>query len=62
MYFYAVFEIRNMLFLKLFEVISGQKNPKNSVKIRIFKGSFKKSCFESKKPKSSPLLDINILF
>jgi hypothetical protein len=27
---------RNMLFLKMFAMISGQKNPKNRVEIRIF--------------------------
>jgi hypothetical protein len=34
-----------MLFLNFFEVTSGQNNPKNSVKKRLCKGSFKKSCF-----------------
>jgi len=33
-----------MLFLNVFEVNSGQNNPKNSVKIRLFKGRIKKSC------------------
>jgi len=28
-----------------FEVISGQKNPKNLVKIRLFIGRYKKSCY-----------------
>jgi hypothetical protein len=39
---------QNMLFLKFFELISGQKNPKNSDKIFLFKGRFKKSCFGPK--------------
>jgi hypothetical protein len=36
------------LFLEMYVVISGQKNPKKRVKKRLFKGSFKKSCFGSK--------------
>jgi len=36
---------RNMLLLNFFELISSQNNPKNSVKIRLFIGRFKKSCF-----------------
>jgi hypothetical protein len=39
---------RDMLFLNLFELKSAQKNPKISVKIRLFKGRFKKSCFGPK--------------
>jgi hypothetical protein len=35
---------RNMLFPNFFRVKSGHKNPKNSVKINLFKGRFKKSC------------------
>jgi hypothetical protein len=34
-----------MLFPNFFGVKSGPKNPKNNVKIRLFKGRFKKSCF-----------------
>ena len=34
-----------MLFLNFFELISGLKNPKNCVKIRLFIGRFRKSCF-----------------
>jgi len=39
---------RNMLLLNFFEVISGQKNLKNHVKIRLFKRRFEISCFGSK--------------
>jgi hypothetical protein len=37
--------MRNMVFLNFFELTSGQKNPKNSIKIRLFIVRFKKSCF-----------------
>jgi hypothetical protein len=37
-----------MLLLNFFEVISGQKNPKNHVKIRLFKRRFEISCFGPK--------------
>ncbi len=36
---------RNILLLNFFELISSQNSPKNSVKIRLFIGRFKKSCF-----------------
>ena len=39
---------RNMLLLNFFEVISGQKNLKNYVKICLFKWSFEISCFGTK--------------
>jgi hypothetical protein len=39
---------RNMLLLNFFEVISGQKNLKNHVKIRLFKRRFEISCFGTK--------------
>ncbi len=39
---------RNMLLLNFFGLISGQKNLKNHVKIRLFIGRFKISCFGSK--------------
>jgi hypothetical protein len=42
---------RNMMFLNFFELISGQKKSKNSVKIRLFIGRFKKSCFDFKSEK-----------
>jgi hypothetical protein len=35
---------RKMLFPNFFRLKSGHKNPKKSVKIRLFKGRFKKSC------------------
>ena len=38
---------RNMLLLNFFEVISGQKNLKNNVKIRLFKRR-SKSIFENR--------------
>ena len=37
-----------MLLLNFFEVISGQKNLKNHVKIRLFKRRFEISCFGTK--------------
>jgi hypothetical protein len=37
---------QNVLFLRILEVISTQKNLKNRVKIRHFKGRFKKKRFE----------------
>ena len=39
---------RNMLLLNFFEVISGQKNLKNHVKIRLLKRRFEISCFGPK--------------
>jgi hypothetical protein len=41
-----------MMFLNFFELISGQKNPKKSVKIRLLKGRFKKHVFDLKSVKN----------
>ena len=49
---------RNLLLLNFFEVISGQKNLKNHVKICLFKWSFEISCFGIKISKKWRLLII----
>ncbi len=48
----VVFGSRNVMFLNFFGLISSQKNPKNSVKLRRFIGRFKKSFFDLKSPKN----------